>query len=451
MYVMVVGINYRTAPLEIREKFSFSEDTVGLALENLKETKSILESVIVSTCNRTEIYAVIDQLHTGEHFIKKFLSEWFLLPKEEFVQYLYVKEDIDATEHLFKVITGLDSMILGETQILGQMRQAFFQAQNYGTTGIIFNTLFRQAITFAKKIHSQTGIGENAVSVSYAAVELTKKIFDRLENKKVLLIGAGETSELTALHLYSQGVKEIMVVNRTYEKAMNLAEPFKGKAYKLEDLSKALIKADIVISSTSSDSYIITKPLIDEIMEKRNHTPLFFVDIAVPRDIDPQINELDNIYLYDIDDLKNIVDSNLKERERISIQVRKLIDDEVYSFYQWVNQLGVIPLISALREKSFKIQEETMKSLENKLPYLTEKELSVLRKHTKSIINQMLKNPIMRLKETAAEPDSKEMMEYFKKIFDIQDEDIRSNLVYENIKQNNKSPNIQPIVQKRLN
>jgi len=438
MYVMVVGLNYRTAPVEIREQFSFSDESLGLALRNLKNTKSVLEAVIVTTCNRTEIYAVIDQLHTGEYFIKKFLSEWFSIPKEQFSPFLYVKEDIDATEHLFRVITGLDSMILGETQILGQIRQAFFSAQKYGATGTIFNTLFRQAITFAKKVHSQTGIAENAVSVSYAAIELTKKIFDRLENKKVLLIGAGETSELTALHLHSQGVKQIMVVNRTFEKAKNLADNFNGQAYPMDKLAEALFEADIVISSTSAENAIINKPLAVDIMEKRNHKPLFLIDIAVPRDIDSSVNELDNIYLYDIDDLKNIVDANIKEREKISLQVNRWIDEEVYLFYQWVNQLGVIPLITAIREKSFAIQEDTMRSIENKLPHLSEKDMKILNKHTKSIVNQMLKNPIMRLKENATEPEAKEMINYFKKIFAIEEEEIESNPIYETMKKEPK-------------
>lgn len=448
MYVMVVGLNYRTAPVEIREQFTFSDESLGIALRKLKNTKSVLEAVIVTTCNRTEIYAVTDQLHTGQHFIKKFLSEWFSIPKEEIAPFLYVKEDIDATEHLFRVITGLDSMILGETQILGQIRQAFFHAQKYGSTGTIFNTLFRQAITFAKKVHSQTGIGENAVSVSYAAIELSKRIFDRLENKKVLLIGAGETSELTALHLHTQGVKQIIVVNRTFEKAKQLADSFNGQAFPIEQLAEALFEADIVISSTSSDTAIITKPLVVDIMEKRNHKPLFLIDIAVPRDIESTVNELDNIYLYDIDDLRHIVDANLKEREKISLEVNRWIDEEVYLFYQWVNQLGVIPLITAIREKSFTIQEDTMKSIENKLPHLSEKDIKIINKHTKSIINQMLKNPIMRLKETATEPEAKEMMNYFKKIFAIEEEEIKSNPIYESMKK--ESRRMQVNLQKQI-
>ncbi|GBF10842.1 glutamyl-tRNA reductase [Tepidibacillus sp. HK-1] len=419
MLVMVVGLNYRTTPVEIREKFTFTEEDLAEALDKLKKTKSVLEAVIVGTCNRMEIYAVVDQVHTGEHFIKKFLAEWFAIPKEEFVPFLYVKKEAEATEHLFRVITGLDSMVLGETQILGQIREAFLFAQKAQGTGTIFNTLFKQAITFGKKVHTETGLGESAVSVSYAAVELTKKIFSRLDDKAILIIGAGEMSELTAIHFHAQGVKQVMVVNRTYEHASALAEPFHGTAYTLEQLPLALNKADIVISSTGADSFILNKTEVEKIIHERKNRPIFMIDIAVPRDLDPEINQLDGVYLFDIDDLQGLVDANLKERQRIATQIEEWIDEEVYKFYQWINTLGVIPLIAALREKSFKIQEETMKSIENKLPHLSEREKTIIRKHTKSIVNQMLKDPIMRVKEMAVESNAEEMMKVFCKIFDL--------------------------------
>ncbi len=438
---MVIGLNYRTAPIEIRERFTFEDDTIGIALEKLKNTKSVLEAVILSTCNRVEVYAIVDQLHTGEHFIKKFLSQWFDMDKSRFTPFLDIKVNAEATEHLFRVVNGLDSMILGETQILGQVRHAFLTAQQYQTTGILFNQLFKQAITFAKKVHTETGIDANAVSVSYAAVELAKKIYESLDDKAVLIVGAGETSELTAIHLFSHGVKQVMVANRTLDKAKELANTFKGIPYTLDQLAIALERADIVISSTGASTAIIDRELVSKVMKNRGDKPLFFIDIAVPRDIAPEVNQLENVFLYDIDDLNGIVDINLKERQKIAIQIEGWIEEEVYVFYQWINTLGVIPLVAALREKSFKIQEETMNSLQNKLPYLNERELSVIRKHTKSIVNQMLKDPIMRIKEAAAEPEAKEMMEYFKSIFALNEELIKSNPVYENLsKQQNASP-----------
>ncbi|TCS83475.1 glutamyl-tRNA reductase [Tepidibacillus fermentans] len=434
MYVMVVGLNYRTTPIEIREKFTFQEQELPDALTRLKQMKSILEAVIISTCNRTEIYAVVDQLHTGEHFIKRFFSEWFHLPKEEFAHHLYVKQDREATEHLFHVIAGLDSMIVGETQILGQVREAFFIAQTYKTTGTLFNRLFKQAITFGKRVHTETGIGQNAVSISYAAVELTKKVFEHFEDKSVLIIGAGEMSELTAIHLHSQGVQNVMVANRTIEKAEELALTFRGKAYSMEDLSHALLKADIVISSTGADSLILSRAQVADVMKKRGNRPLFMIDIAVPRDLDPAIQDCENVYLFNIDDLQEIVDGNIRERQRIAGEVQVKITVEVDQFYQWVNTLGVIPLISKLREKSEKIQEETMKSLENKLSHLSERDLTIIRKHTKSIVNQMLKEPILNLKENAIKPDAELMMEYFRKIFGIEEGELRESVQYEHRK-----------------
>ena len=426
MYVLVVGLNYRTSPVEIRERFTFQEHELPEALMQLKQMKSVLECVLVSTCNRTEIYTVVDQLHTGEHFVKRFLAEWFHLPKEEFHPYLYIKQDQDATEHLIRVVSGLDSMIVGETQILGQMRDAFFVAQKQGSTGTLFNHLFKQAITFGKKVHTETGIGQSATSISYAAVELAKKIFENFQDKTALIIGAGETSELTAIHLHSQGVRDVLVANRTVEKAKELADPFHGKAYAMDELSIALYEADMVISSTSAESYVVTKKQVQEVMERRGNRPLFMIDIAVPRDLDPEIQECDNVYLFNIDDLQDLVDKNLRERQRIARKIQLKVLAEVDQFYQWVNTLGVIPLIAQLREKSLKIQEETMKSLENKLPHLSERDLTVIRKHTKSIVNQMLKEPILNLKEKAIEPDSMLMMDYFMKIFGIEEHEVPS-------------------------
>ncbi len=231
-------------------------------------------------------------------------------------------------------------------------------------------------------------------------------------------------SELTAIHLHSQGVRQVLVANRTLEKAQELADSFHGKAYSMEQLPSALFEADMVISSTGAESFIVTKNQIREVMEKRGNRPLFMIDIAVPRDIDPDIQECDGVYLFNIDDLQEIVDENLRERQRIARRIQMKVIAEVDQFYQWVNTLGVIPLIAKLRENSLKIQEETMKSLENKLPHLSERDLSIIRKHTKSIVNQMLKEPILNLKEKAVEPDAAQTMAYFMKIFGIQEEDV---------------------------
>lgn len=423
MHLLTVGLNYKNTPVELRERFSFADEALGDALDQLRQTKSILECAILSTCNRTEVYAVVDQLHTGRHFIKKFLSEWFGVHREEFVSFLDIKEGNEAIRHLFAVAVGLDSMVLGETQILGQMKQAFFAAQEQGATGIIFNTLLKQVITFAKKAHSETEIGQHAVSVSYAAVELGKKIYGDLDQKSVLLLGAGKMSELTAKHLRDHGVSEVFVVNRTLERGQSLAAKFSGSAYRYDQLEDCLGRVDIVISSTGAQGYVLTKEIVERVMKTRSKAhPIFFIDIAVPRDLDPAIHEVENAFLYDIDDLNGIVQSNLEEREKEAQKIQRLIQQELDDFNTWLSTLGVVPLITALRQKALSIQEQTMQSIENKLPDLTERERKILNKHTKSIINQMMRDPIMRIKELAAQPDGDKALEMFTNIFALEEE-----------------------------
>jgi len=422
MHTIVVGVNYRTAPVEIRERLSFIESELPKAMQALQEQKSILENVIVSTCNRTEIYAVVDQLHTGRFYIKQFLANWFDIPMESFSSYLFIYESDGAMEHLFRVTAGIDSMVLGETQILGQVRSSFLEAQDHKTTGTVFNQLFKQSITLAKRAHAETAIGENAVSVSYAAVELGKKIFGSLQNKHVVILGAGKMGELAAKNLHGSGAGKITVINRTFEKAQLLAGKFDGQAKTLQELQCALLEADILISSTGSTEFVIDLELMQYVERIRKGKPLFMVDIAVPRDLDPRIGELANVFLYDIDDLQGIVEANLAERQRAADDIMLMIEHELVQFKEWLGTLGVVPVISALRQKASKIQSETMLSIENKMPELTDRERKVLSKHTKSIINQLLKDPILQAKELAASPNSKAQLQLFQQIFGIEEE-----------------------------
>ncbi|CEG23105.1 Glutamyl-tRNA reductase [Planococcus massiliensis] len=422
MHTLVVGVNYRSAPVEIREKLSFIESELPQAMQALKEQKSILEDVIVSTCNRTEIYAVVDQLHTGRYYVKQFLAEYFGLPQESFSQYLFVYEQEEAVEHLFRVTAGIDSMVLGETQILGQVRNSFLAGQEYGTTGTVFNQLFKQAVTLAKRAHSETAIGENAVSVSYAAVELGKKIFGSLKNKHVVILGAGKMGELAIKNLQGSGANHVTVINRTFEKAEAVAEKFEGKALPMNQLQCALLDADILISSTGATDFVIDFELMQYVEKLRKGKPLFMVDIAVPRDIDPRIGDLSNVFLYDIDDMQGIVEANLAERERAAGEIMAMIGQESNQFNDWLATLGVVPVISALRQKALAIQSETMASIENKMPDLTDREKKILNKHTKSIINQLLKDPILQAKEMAGAPKAREQLELFQQIFGIEEE-----------------------------
>jgi glutamyl-tRNA reductase len=420
MHIIVVGLNYKTAPVEIRERLTFNEANLGEAMGALQEKKSILENVIVSTCNRTEIYAVVDQLHTGRYYIKEFLSEWFGIPQAEFTPFLFIYEQDGAIEHLFKVSCGLNSMVLGETQILGQVRSSFMLGLEKNTTGTVFNQLFKQAVTIAKRGHSETDIGANAVSVSYAAVELAKKIFGTLDQKHVLILGAGKMGELAIQNLHANGAKKVTVINRTYQKAEDLANRFSGKAKTLDELQTALVDADILISSTGAKSFVVTKDMMAKVEQKRKGKPLFMVDIAVPRDLDPEIATLENVFLYDIDDLEGIVEANLQERQKAAEKILIMIESEIVQFKQWLNTLGVVPVISALRVKALSIQQETMNSIERKLPHLSDRDIKVLNKHTKSIINQLLKDPILQAKELAAGPDAEDALDLFVKIFNIE-------------------------------
>ncbi|WP_175615588.1 glutamyl-tRNA reductase [Piscibacillus halophilus] len=427
MHVIVVSLNYRTAPVEIREKLAFKEDQVGDAMVALNKEKSILENVIVSTCNRTELYVVADQLHTGRYYVKRFVSNWFSVDLEDVTKHVEIYEDKDAIQHLFRVSAGLDSMVLGETQILGQVKDAFQIAQKKEASALIFNQLFKQAITAAKRGHRDTDIGEHAVSISYAAVELSKTIFGQLKNQHVVILGAGKMGELAVQNLHGSGVEKITVVNRTYSKAEELADRFNGEAQPLEQFESVLAHADILITSAGTNDFVLNKDQMANLLKKRNGKPIFLVDIAVPRNLDPAIDELDDVFLYDIDDLQGIVDQNLSERQKAAAEIEKMIDEELNEFEEWLTTLGVVPIISALRKKALTIQEQTMASIERKMPNLTDRERKVLNKHTKSIINQMLKEPILQAKEMAGEEHADDMLKLFIRVFGI-DEEVQEEL-----------------------
>ena len=420
MHIVAAGLNYRTAPVEIREKVSFSDAELTEALGKLKEARSVLECVIVSTCNRTEIYAVVDRPNVCRHMVREFLESGFRLPFDQIEPHLYRHEGRDAIRHLFRVTCGLDSMVVGETQILGQVRDAFLKAQAVKATGTLFNTLFKQAVTLAKRAHAETAINDNPVSVSYAAVELGKRIFGHFRGKSVMIVGAGKMGELTLKHLTANGADRIIVVNRTFEKAVELAEKVNGTACPLERMADELWQADIVISSTGSSGYLLTRDDAERAMKRRKSRPLFLIDIAVPRDLDPAIGQVSNVYLYNIDDLQQIVETNRSERLKEAAKIEKMVEAETTAFEQWLKTLGVGPVIQALQQKANDIHEHTMESLLNKLPDLNDREIEVIRKLTKSMLNQMMRDPILRVKELAAERRGEDMIELFAHLFALE-------------------------------
>jgi len=421
MHIMVVGLNYRSAPVEIRERFALPASGLEEALAEVKGD-GVHECVIVSTCNRTEIYAIADERKIAEQAILRFLGGLSGVPRAQFAPHLYIYEQEAAIRHLFRVTSGLDSMVIGETQILGQVRSAFLFAQEHGHTATTFNTLFKRAVTVAKRAHNETKIGENAVSVSYAAVELAKKIFETLDEKTVLIIGAGKMSELTAKHLNANGATRVIVVNRTYERAKELADKFHGKAFDMNALDIALKEADIVVSSTGADGYVVTKAHVQATMKKRRHRPLFLIDIAVPRDLDPEMAGLDNVFLYDIDDLEGVIKVNMQERAKEAEKVGEIIGEELASFRQWQHEQEAIPLILKLRKKAMNMQSSLMQNLVNKVPHLTEKDVHTVNKLTMTMINQLIHEPIKQAKEMASEDEAALYLEAFSRIFGLEAE-----------------------------
>lgn len=421
MEIIVVGVNYRTTSVKIREQLSFLEQDLPRAMQSLQQNPHIIENIILSTCNRTEIYAVIDEQKSGLHAIEDFLAHWFDLPKKVFENHLFTYQNDEMIEHLMQVSAGMDSMVLGETQILGQVRDSFLLAQTIQTTGPIFNRLFKQAITFSKKAHRTTNIASHAVSISYAAVELAKKIFGHLGEKQVSIIGAGEMGELALKNLQSHGTKNITVINRTFETAEKLALQFGGQAQSMQKLSRNLLETDIVISSTSALTPIIQQEMIRNVMAKRGNRPLFIIDIAVPRDVEHSVSALENVFLYDIDDLQGIVDANLAERKRAAVKIRRMIEAEVIIFNEWLSSLSVVPAIKAIKNKGVAIQQSTLESIFNKMPNLTEREQKVLTKHTASIVNQLLMEPIEHLKALASDSDRDQKLQFIGELFGVEE------------------------------
>ncbi|MCG3411939.1 glutamyl-tRNA reductase [Staphylococcus massiliensis] len=419
MHLIAISINHRTADVSLREQVAFKNDEIERVHTQLFDTKSILENVIYSTCNRTEVYAVVDQIHTGRYYIQRFLAQSFNMEVDDIKDMSEVFIGDAAVEHLFKVMTGLDSIVLGETQILGQIRNAFFTAQDMHTTGTIFNHLFKQAITFSKRAHHETDIADNAVSVSYAAVELAKKVFGNLHKKRALIIGAGEMSELSLLNLKGSGMTDIHIVNRSFEKADALASKHNVMSHDMSQLTTLLRDVDVVISSTRKDGFVLDRDMVQDATMQRHNDSLVMIDIAVPRDIDPKVADIDCVFNYDVDDLNGLVDANLKERQSAANEILSMIPNEIDAHNDWVNMLGVVPVIRALREKAMGIQQDTMASIDRKLPDLNERERKVISKHTKSIINQMLKDPIKQAKELSNDKNSKARLELFQEIFDI--------------------------------
>lgn len=400
MNIIVVGLSHHTAPLEIREKLAFDANAIECPLRELIAIPDVEEGLIVSTCNRVEVYAVARDIAAGIARIKRFLADFHSLPYDGVEPHLYGYHGENAVRHVFRVAASLDSLVVGEPQILGQIKAAYGYAAEYGTSGLILNRFLHKAFSVAKRVRTETRIASSAVSVAFAAVELAKKIFDELSDKTVLLIGAGEMGELAARHFLNAGARGVMVANRTFERGERLAEEFDGKAIRFEDLFDHLHKADIILSTTGAPHHIIGPHDLGEVIRRRKLRPMFFIDIAVPRDIDPAVNDLENVYLYNTDDLQGVVEYNLEQRRREAEKAEEIVSNEIGQFQGWLSSLQVVPTIVALRGSFEQIRRaELAKTLAawKDLPADGEKRLEAL---TSAIIAKLLHTPTSVLKRT---------------------------------------------------
>ncbi len=422
MHIIASGLSHKTAPIEIREALTFPEHNMGEALTSLTSLPNINEGVILSTCNRTEVYAVANDIDKGRDDLVTFFNDCY---KEDcdLEEYLYFHDALAAVNHLFRVIASLDSMVVGEAQILGQVKEAYAHAFDAQTTNIVFNRLFRQAFAVGKRVRTETDIGENAVSISYAAIQLAKKVFGDLTGKSVMIVGAGKMSELTAKHLVSNGVTNVLIANRSHDKAVKMAKLFNGKAVEFENLADEMAAADIVISSTGAENFVIKPEDMKIVMSKRRYRPIFLIDIAVPRDIAPEVNDFENVYLYDIDDLQSVVDSNLAERSREAKEAESIIKIEVQNFLSWQSTLEGVPTISELRKKAEGIRQSELKKISNKLNNLSDEEKNALNALTSGIINKLLHDPMVRLKDSSRHKEGYLYVDALRHLFDLDDGD----------------------------
>ncbi len=406
MGIIVVGLSHKTAAIEVREKLNFPEATIPDALRKLMTYEGIRESLILSTCNRVEIYTCAEDSVKGVEQVKKFVSEYHNLSREALERSLYVYPDAEGVRHTFRVASSLDSMVMGEAQILGQLKDAFDLALKAKTTSAILNKLIKKAISVAKRVRTETRLAEGAVSISSAAVELAKKIFGELDGKKVMLLGAGEMAELAAQHLLGNGVKNIKVANRTYERAEELANEFKGDTIRFEHFPDELVNVDILLCATGAQHYVVTRDMVNRALKERRHKPIFMIDISNPRNIDPEVDKIDNIYLYDIDDLQGVVGANVQGRQREAEKAEEIILQEVETYLQWERALDAVPTIVDLREKVEDVRKRELEKTLGSLNGITEDQRRAVEAMSQAIVNKLLHAPLVVLKQAASNPDS---------------------------------------------
>ena len=418
--LLIVGLNHRTTPVALREQLAFPETALGAALGQLKSVPGVREAAILSTCNRIEVVACIagEPADVGGG-IEAFLAREREVERGAFAHHLYVHHGRDAVRHLFRVAASLDSMVVGEPQILGQMKNLYAEAASVGTSGLVLHKAFHRSFAVAKRVRTETGIASKAVSVASVAVDLTRTIFETLEDKTVMLVGAGKMSQLVARHLKARGAGDIVVTTRTFDHAVALAREFNGTPIPFERLAESLKLADIVIGSAGAADFLIGASVVQEVLRARKQRPMFFVDMAVPRNFDPAINDLDNVYLYDMDDLARTRAGNADEREREAVRAEAIVESEVERFCRWLDGLEVVPTIVALRSKIEAIRqselEKALASLQDQAP----QHRALLDALSSSIVNKILHAPLASLKREGA-ADQPDLAASVRRLFDLE-------------------------------
>ena len=420
--IVTIGLNHKTAPVEVRERLAFSSEDTATVLETMSQHSTVEEMALFSTCNRVEFLLASENPKEAVEAVKDFLAQFKDTPRSVFENALYVHVGDEAVTHIFRVAASLDSMVVGEAQILGQIKDSYREACQHGTCGVVLNRLMHRSFSVAKRIRTETGIGDHAVSISYAAVELGRKIFGELEEKAVLLLGAGEMAELAVEHLVNNRARPIYVANRTFERGVELAERFRGTAIRFEEILDYLREVDIVISSTGAPHYVLVKDDFKGLMRIRKNRPLFFIDIAVPRDIDPDINRISNVYVYDIDDLKNAIQENIEERKQEAIRGERIVDEAVIQFRRWFKGLDVVPTIVGLRDKMEEIRQRELKKTFGSLHSISEEDKVAIDRLTAALVNKILHDPTVFLKAKGHKDEKSLYLDITRRLFNLDDE-----------------------------
>ncbi len=423
MKFQLIGVNHKTAPVEVREQLAISESRLPEACKKLAEHADVAEGMIVSTCNRVEFLA---NMRNGSGDLREFLRDYFAVDLKQFESHLYEYREDEVVRHVFRVAASLDSMIVGEPQILGQIKEAYATARAVGAVRMQLDQLLTRAFAVAKRVRTETAVGSSSVSVASVAVELAEKIFGNLKGKSVYLVGAGKMSELAARHLLAHGAEAIFVANRTYDRAIGLAHKFKGQAIEFSRLYDTCERADIVITSTGSPHFIFKREHGEKFLARRRNRPMFFIDIAVPRDVDPEMNRLDGIFVYDIDDLQQAVATHVADRNKEAEKAEAIVDDEVEKFQARLQTLDVVPTIVSLHDHLETIRQAEIDRVRGRLGTMSPEQELAVEALTRGIINKIMHTPISTLKTAARDQESTTVVELVRRLFNLEDEEKRA-------------------------